>query len=192
MPTSTRITVVRQFFSWFVVIRLFRSASSCPYRKDGLFGGKICNSLWLVKEFNRLKAVLGFVSSEDLPWHFFGVLLHFGVFRTISDIVFKADILPSDDFFEWQVSCASPTLSFQWQLQCWSDIGYKYWKWSALRNITSRACETKPTVCKQKQMQSSLNEQEWMVQSSQLNSAHAHGLAWKKLPLKQWILLLWP
>ena len=51
-----------------------------------------------------------FVISEDLP-HFWGVLRCFGVFRTISDIVFKADFLPTDDVFERQVSCASPTLS---------------------------------------------------------------------------------
>ena len=34
--------------STFVVIRLFRSVSGCPYGKEGLVGDKICNSPWLM------------------------------------------------------------------------------------------------------------------------------------------------
>ena len=73
---------------------------------------------------------------------FGGVLRCFGIFQIVSDIVFKADILSTDDFIKPQVSCASPTLSVA------TDIGYEYWKRSALRNMTSLACETKPTICK--------------------------------------------
>ena len=40
-----------------------------------------------------------------------GVLRCFGIFWTISGIVFKADILSTDYFFERQVSFANPTLS---------------------------------------------------------------------------------
>ena len=40
-----------------------------------------------------------------------GVLRCFGVFWTISSIVFKADILSTDYFFKRQVSFANPTLS---------------------------------------------------------------------------------
>ena len=36
------------------------------------------------------------------------------------------------------------------QLQCWSHIGFKYWKRSALQNRKGLADETKPTVCKHK------------------------------------------
>ena len=70
---------------------------------------------------NRSKAVLvlSFLKTYNIFWGCFGV------FRTISDIVFKADILPTDDFFEWQVSCASPTHPFPRQLQRRSDIGYE-------------------------------------------------------------------
>ena len=78
-----------------------------PHRKDGLFGDKICNSPWLVNQLALLKEFAqqqvensaGFVFSEDLPT-FFGVLRCFGVFRTIPDIVFKANVLPTDDFFD--------------------------------------------------------------------------------------------
>ena len=104
-------------FSILVVIQLFCSVSSRPYRKDGLVGDKICNSPWLMNQLATVERVCTatgrkqclFVISEDLP-HFLGVLRCFGIFRTISDIVFKADFLPTD-VFERQVSCASPTLS---------------------------------------------------------------------------------
>ena len=81
--------------STFVVIRLFRSVSGCPYGKEGLLGDKICNSPWLVSSHNRSKAVL--VLSFLKTYHdIFGGC--FTVFRTISDIVFKPDMLPTDDF----------------------------------------------------------------------------------------------
>ena len=103
-----------------------------------------------------------FVFSEDLPRHFLWVLCYFGVLQTVSDMVFKDDNFPTYDFYEWQVSCTSPTLSIQALSvlqQHRSDIGYEYWKQLALRNTKHLACETKPTVCKhkQKQMQPSSN-----------------------------------
>ena len=64
---------------------------------------------------------------------FWEVLCCFGVFWTVPGIVFKADILSTDDFFERQVSCASPTLSVS--AAATAAIGYEYWKRSALRNI---------------------------------------------------------
>ena len=109
------------------------------------------HGLWI--SLQRVRTATGwkqwrFLFSEDLPWHFLGVLCCFGVFRTISDIVFKADFLPTDYFFERQVSCASPTHPFRRQLQRRSDIGYEYWKPSVLRYIMSLPCKTKPRVGK--------------------------------------------
>ena len=142
--------------STFVVIRLFRSVSSCPYGKEGLVGDKICNSPWLMNQLATVERVRTATGRKQcwfcLYWSFtttfFGVLRCFGVFWTILDIVFKADILPTNDFFERQVSCASPTNPFLRQLQCRSNTEYEYWKWSALRYITSLPCKTKPRVGK--------------------------------------------
>ena len=115
--------------STFVVIQLFRSVSGCPYGKEGLVGDKICNSPWLMNQLATVERVrttgrkqCWFCLFWRLTTFFWGC---FSVFRTISDIVFKADILPTDDFFEWQVSCASPTHPFPRQLQRRSDIGYE-------------------------------------------------------------------
>ena len=81
-------------------------------------------SLQPLKEFaQQVESSVGFVFLKTYHNIFWGC---FGVFRTISDIVFKADILPTDDFFERQVSCVSTTHPFPWQLQHWSDIGYKF------------------------------------------------------------------
>ena len=52
-----------------------------------------------------------------------GVLRCFGVFWTISSIVFKADILSTDYFFERQVSFANPTLSVS--AAATAPIGYR-------------------------------------------------------------------
>jgi len=142
--------------STFVVIRLFRSVSGCPFGKEGLVGDEICNSPWLMNQLATIERVRTATGRKQcwfcLFWRltttFFGVLRCFGVFQTISDIVFNADILPTDDFFEWQVSCASPTHPFPRQLQCRLDIEYEYWKRSALRYITSLPCKTKPRVGK--------------------------------------------
>ena len=81
----------------------------------------------------------------------------------------RYDILPTYDFFERQVNCTSPTLSFPRQRQL--DIQYEYWKRLALQNRKGLACETKPTVCKhkQKQMKLSLSNCELMVQRSPIN-----------------------
>ena len=110
---------------------------------------QICNSwgscaLWIssqpLKEFAQRQVESCIVFSEYIC---FWVLCCFGMFWTVSDMVFKTDILPTYEFFTWQVSCVSSTLSVSWQ--CWLDIRYEYWKWSALRNRKNLACETKPT-----------------------------------------------
>ena len=47
-----------------VVIQLFRSVSSCPYRKDGRFVNELAT---MAEVFNRfLKGCYGFVYCEDL------------------------------------------------------------------------------------------------------------------------------
>ena len=124
---------------------------------------------------------------------FHSVLCCFSVFWTISDIVFKADILPTNDFFERQVSCASPTNPFLRQLQCRSDIEYEYWKWSTLRYITSLPCKTKPRVSK---LSKSRCNPRWTSKNGWYEDhkllAHARMVGLKKLPVKQGILLLWP
>ena len=97
--------------------------------QDGLFGDEIYNSqisLLLLKEFaqQQVESSAGFVFSVNFNattfflrgrWGGGGGAHHcFGVFRTIADMVFnnfKADILPTCDFFEWQGSCTSLTLS---------------------------------------------------------------------------------
>ena len=92
-----------------------------PTRRMVFLLTQICDSLrgwYLVNELtakilhsNRWKAVLVLSSLKD----YFLWLLHcFGIFWTISDIVFKADILPTcyfSDLSETQVSLASQTLS---------------------------------------------------------------------------------
>ena len=187
--------------STFVVIRLFYSVSSCPYGKEGLVGDKICNSPWLMNQLVTVERVRTATGRKQcwfcLYWSFtttfFGVLRCFGVFWTISDIVFKADILPTNDFFERQVSCASPTNPFLGQLQCRSDIEYEYWKWSALRYITSLPCKTKPRVGKLSKSRCNpcwTSKNGWYKDLKLL--VHACMVGLKKLPVKQVILLLWP
>ena len=154
----------------FVVIRLFRSVSGCPYGKVLLVmkSATVLGS-WIssqpLKEFAQVESSAGFVFSEDLTRHFFGcVSASSGPYH----IVFKPDILPTDNFFERQVSCASPTHPFPQHLQRRLDIRYEYLKQSALWYIMSLPYKTKPWVGKQTQMQPSLNKQEWMVQRSQI------------------------
>ena len=67
---------------------------------------------WKSLHSNRLKAVLvlSFLKTYHDTYFWGGVLCCFGIFWTISGIVFKADILSTDNFFELQVSCASTTL----------------------------------------------------------------------------------
>ena len=122
--------------STFVVIRLFRSVSGCPYGKEGLVSGEICNSPWLVNQLATVERVHTTRRKQCwfclfLPHFFWCVSASSGPYH----IVFKPDFLPTDDFFKWQVSCVSPTHPFPWQLQRRLDIGYEYWKWSALRYI---------------------------------------------------------
>ena len=140
--------VTQQFFSPGIRIYLRSQClmlwSSCsvqplvvPTGKKMVFlamkSATVCESArnrWKSSHSNRSKAVL--VLSD-----IFGGVLHcFGVFWTISGIVFKVNILSTDYFFKWQVSFRP----FPRQLQRRSGIGYEYWKWSALRNITSLAC----------------------------------------------------
>ena len=120
-PSSMRISsqsVPHVDLSILIVIQLFRSVSSCPYRKDSLFvdtnlqqGFVPQNELaTLVKclkslHSNRWKPSICFLckllvlSSLKTYDDIFRVLCCFGIFWTISDIVFKADILPTCDFF---------------------------------------------------------------------------------------------
>ena len=64
--------------------------------------------------------------------------------NAISGTVFKADIMPTCDFWTYLkdigVSQARP-FPFPWQHQ--SHIGCKYWKQSALWNRKDLTCETK-------------------------------------------------
>ena len=137
--------------STFVVIRLFRSVSGCPYGKEDLVSDEICYSPWLVNQLATVERVrttgrkqCWFCLFWRLTTTFFGCVL---ASSRPYHIVFKPDILPTDDFFEWQVSCARPTHPFPRQLQR-KDIGYKYWKQSALRYIISLPYKTKPWVGK--------------------------------------------
>ena len=111
-----------------VVIQLFSSVPSCPYRKDDLLLIQICKSrrvVYLVNELATLERVrtasgqkrcAGFVFSTDLQ-HFFECFCCFGEFGTVSHMVFNANILPSYDFFEPHGSCVSPTLSVSVAMQ---------------------------------------------------------------------------
>ena len=122
-----------------VVIQLFVQSLVVPTGRRVLLVVKSATvlGLWIssqpLKEFTQhVESSAGFVFSEDLPRHFFWcVSASSGPYH----IVFKPDFLPTDDFFKWQVSCVSPTHPFPWQLQRRLDIGYEYWKWSALRYI---------------------------------------------------------
>ena len=95
------------------------SLYSCPFRMDGLLVIKsttVCGS-WIssqpLKEFEQQQvkssAVIFFLFRGLTT--FLRVLHCFVVFWIISDMVFKAGILSTYDFFEQRVSCTSPTLS---------------------------------------------------------------------------------
>ena len=71
----------------------------------------------------------------------------FGIFWTISDMVFKANILPTCNFLKDRLVTWVRPFPFPGQHR--SNIGHEYLKWLALQNIRSLACVTKPTVCKQ-------------------------------------------
>ena len=100
-----------------LVIQLFRSVSTCPNRKDGLLLTQICNipresAHEACKQFaqQQIESCAGFVISNTLTQHFLQVLHCFGIFSTILDMVFKAEILQTCDIFERQASCTSPAL----------------------------------------------------------------------------------
>ena len=99
---------------------------------------------WKSSHSNRSKAVLVLSLLKFYHNIFWGASL----LRRLLDHIrhsFQGRYL-ANDFFKRQVSCASPTNPFLRQLQCRWDIEYEYWKWSALRYITSLPCKTKPRV----------------------------------------------
>ena len=113
---------------------------------------------------NRLKAVLVFSSLKTCD----DVLHCFSIFWIISDIVFKADILPTCvlfDLSERKISLTSQTLSISAAVL----ITYRI---QVLQNRKDLACETKTTVCKhkQKQMQPSSNRHKLIVQRSPIHN----------------------
>ena len=68
------------------------------------------------------------------------------MFRTVADMVFKADILPTyAEFFEWQVSCTTPTFSV-------SVAGQILYQMEAIGTMEQKGCSLincktfKPTV----------------------------------------------
>ena len=100
-----------------LVIQLFRSVSTCPNRKNGLLLIQICNSPCesareACKQFaqQQIESCVGFVISNTLLRHFIQVLHCFGIFSTILDMVFKAEILQTCDFFKRHASHTSPAL----------------------------------------------------------------------------------
>ena len=114
---------------------------------------QICNSwgsctLWIssqpLKEFaqQQVESCAGFVFSEHNIC--FLMLCCYGVFWTISDMVFKPISCQLMNFSNDRLVAWARPFQFSWQ--CWLDIRYEYWKWSALRNRKDLPCETKPTV----------------------------------------------
>ena len=109
--TSTSVASASCWLSILVLIQLFRSASSCPYRKkDGLFGNEICNSPWIssqpLKEFaqQQVESSAGFIR------HFWGGA---SLLRHLLDHIrhsFQGRYLVNY-FFKKQVSFVNPTHS---------------------------------------------------------------------------------
>ena len=134
-----------------IIIILFtgRAMSSQPWRKSS-------KSM----HCNRWKAVLVLPSLKT--YDDIRVLRCFGVFWTVSDIVFKTYILPTCDFLN--LSCKPDSFHIRGRADSISDTSTG----SDRHCGTERglACETKPTVCKHKQkhMQPSSNKHELMVQ----------------------------
>ena len=89
---------------------------------------------WKSLHSNRLKAVLvlSFLKAYHDTYFWRGVLCCFGVFWTISGIVFKPDILSTDNFFELQVSCVSTT--FYASATATAQIRYQIWVLEAKHN----------------------------------------------------------
>ena len=127
--------------------------------KDGLVGDKICNSPWLVNQLTTFEKVYTATGQKQCWFCLFWRLQYHNIFW---GRCFIASVSPRSyqTWFSTQISCQLTTFlndrlvasaqhfPFLHQLQHRSDIGYKYWKRSTLRNITSLACETKPTLCK--------------------------------------------
>ena len=125
------------------------SLYSCLYRKDGLFGDKIFDSLRLMNQLATIERVWTatgrkqwwfFFFSEDL-WGCFIASVSSGSYQTwLSRLIPCQHTTFSNDRLLTQ---ARP-IPFPWQLQHRLDIRYKHWKRSALWNM-SLACKTKPT-----------------------------------------------
>ena len=133
-------------FQYILVLQLFRSVSTCPNRKVVFLLIQICNSPLesareACKQFaqQQIESCVGFVISNTLLRHFLQVLHCFGIFSTILDMVFKAEILQTCDFFERQASRTSPALlsvspaaSIAYQIRVLEAIGTVKHKGSGL------------------------------------------------------------
>ena len=75
---------------------------------------------------NIWKAIAtGFVFSNTLPRHFLWVLHCFGIFSTISEMVFKADILSTCTIPALSISSAAPIAYQIWVLEAISLVKHK-------------------------------------------------------------------
>ena len=125
---------------------------------------KIKSGSGLGTRLERVRTATG----QKLCWFWRLTTTFFGavsLFQHLLDRIrhgFHGDILPTYDFFEQQISCASLTF-FRFCGSCnVIDIGYEYWKQSVLWNVTSLACEPKPTVCK-------LSKSRWSLLRASVN-----------------------
>ena len=78
----------------------------------------------------QIESCAGFVNSNTLLRHFLQVFHCFGIFSTVLDMVFKAEILQTCDFFERQASrtslavlSVSPAALIAYQIQVLEVIG---------------------------------------------------------------------
>ena len=183
----------------FVVIQLFRSVSSCPYRRDGVFVDtnlQQSKGLYLVNELATMEEVLiGFAWQQ---------------MKGYSSFVFSEDIQQFDSLFFWRLSmtfvihlherqasfcstvptpsstpCQTLSISTQRRLHIWRVL-------EGVGTVEQKglACETKWKVYKLKQIQHSSNKHGLIVQRSLIdinkiiNSWHTDDLGRKKLPVK--------
>ena len=106
----------------------FRSVSSCPYRKYGLFvdtnlqqSDGLVPHEWAHNHGGSIQRLCA-ATNGGLFWSvktyniFFWVICCFGIFWTISDIAFKINILPTCDFFDTLVLQASSPASIAYQI----------------------------------------------------------------------------
>ena len=106
-----------------------------------------------------------------------------GPFQTMFSRLISCQLVPPtcDVFIFLKDRLVSQARPFPFLQQRQSHIGYEYWKQSALWNRKGLACETKPTVHKQKhkqkQMQPSSKKHELMVQRSLIKNLN-RGCLW--------------